>query len=325
MQIACPSPAEHAAFREIVDAEIRPGDGGTRAWDDFPVILGEENRSWTLVARTPAGEVAAGLACLVRPFTTSLGTVPIGGIGGVVTLPAHRGLGLSRRLQESMLAHLHRHNVPLAVLWTDQPEIYAGRGFAAAGWEHHLLLDGVDLPPATGVRAFRDEDTEAVAALYGDHAWHTVREPGDAGRLYGMAGTRGLIAVEAGTERITAAVFCGKGADFPDYVTEWSGEDGAILGLFRVARERGWASRVLVPPGGEPVLNAVAEVGGRWFAAASGLWALLDPADLRRRTAEAGLEPPAEDTPAAWLGTVGDDGRSRPGVLHVAIWGFDSV
>ncbi|MCP4572073.1 MAG: GNAT family N-acetyltransferase [bacterium] len=324
MQIACPSPAEHAAFRDLVNAEIRPGKGETRAWDDFPVILGEENRSWTLVARAPDGRLAAGLACLVRSFTTSLGILPIGGVGGVVTAQEFRGQGLSRRLQEAMLAHLHRHNVPLAVLWSDQPEIYAGRGFGPAGWEHHLLLEHVDLPVIDGAREYRPEDAEAVEELYASHPWRTVREPGDSRLLYGMPGTRGLVVAD-GDDRPVAAIFCGKGADFSGYVTEWSGEPWPVLGLFREARERGWASHVLVPPGGEKLLNAAAERGGRWFASVSGLWAVLDDRALRKAAEAADLAVPEDMVPAAWLGGVGDDGCSRPGLLHVAVWGFDSV
>lgn len=324
MQIACPTPAEHAAFLDLVNAEIRPGDGATRAWDDFPLALGESNLPWTLVARDDEGTIGAGLACLVRSFATSLGTVAVGGVGAVVTREEFRGQGLSRRLQEAMLAHLQRHNVPLAVLWSDRPEIYAGRGFVEAGWEHHLLLEGVEFPTPASLREYRGDDAETVGGLYAGHPWCTVREPGDARLLYGMPGTRGLVTVDD-DDRALAAVFCGKGADFPDYVTEWSGPTEAVLALFGEARRRGWASRVLVPPGGEPLLNAAAARGGRWFAAPSGLWNVLDPALLRGMAAAAGVTPPADDGAVAWLGHVGGDGRSVPGALHVAVWGFDSV
>jgi hypothetical protein len=253
-----------------------------------------------------------------------LGDLAVGGVGGVVTVEEFRGRGLSRRLQEAMLAHLHRHNVPLAVLWSDQPEVYAGRGFRPAGWEHHLLLEGVDTPPAPPLRAYVDEDAAAVEDLYAAHPWRTVREPGDSRLLYGMPGTRGLVAVDA-EDRPLAAVFCGKGADFPGYVAEWSGEEQAVLGLLGEARDRGWAARVLVPPGGEPLLNAAAGRGGRWFANVSGLWAVLDGGVLREAAGRTGVPAPPDDDPASWLGDVDDAGRSRRGPLHVAVWGFDSV
>ena len=67
------------------------------------------------------------------------------------------------------MALLARQDVPLAALWTDQPEIYAGRGFAPAGWEWHAGLESATLPDAApeGAR-FRDwapADAAAVAGL----------------------------------------------------------------------------------------------------------------------------------------------------------------
>ena len=59
----------------------------------------------------------------------------------------------------------------------------------------------------------------------------------------------GLVAVGE-DESVLAAVFCGKGADFPNYVAEWSGPIGLVVALLGEARRRQWAQHVLVPPGG---------------------------------------------------------------------------
>jgi GNAT superfamily N-acetyltransferase len=327
MHIANPGPGEHAGFRKLVNAEIRPDHGTTSAWDDFPLILDPANSGWTLVARTAEGAVVAGLAALIREYTTNCGRISVAGLGSVVTHPDHRGQGLSRALQDEMVARLRRQKVPLAVLWTDKPEIYAGRGFTTAGWEHHVVLDGADLPPDTRARAYVDSDADAVAALYAAHRWRTVRRPGDDARLYGMPGTRGLVAVDA-ADAVTAACFCGKGADFPGYVTEWSGALDRVVGLLGVVVERGWADHLLAPPGSEALVDALASRGASWFANPSGQWCVLDPAGLAKAARAAGVAPPADANAAdaaAWLGRVDSEGLPQPGPLHLAVWGFDSV
>ena len=324
MRIVNPSADEHAGFRALVDAEIRPGRAKTHAWDDFPLVLDPDNIPWTIVAVDPEAGMVAGLAALVREFTTNCGRIQVAGLGSVVTHPEHRGRGLSRALQDEMLARLRRHDVPLAVLWTDQPEIYSGRGFISAGWEHHVDLDGADLPEPGEVRDFVAADTEAVAALYRQHAWRTVRSVGDDARLYGMPGTRGRVV--PGPDGIpVAAVFCGKGADFPDYVTEWSGPVPQVMRLLAAVRRRGWASRVLAPPGSEALVDALTGCGGSWLAVPSGQWCVLDADQLRTAVSAAGMDPPGDADPGSWLGRVDDDGLPCPGVLHLAVWGFDSV
>ena len=226
-----------------------------------------------------------------------------------------------------MLERLRRQDVPLAVLWTDQPEIYAGRGFAAAGWEHHVDLGEVRWPPPPPleIRAYAADDAAAVGALQAGHPWRTIRQPGDDARLYGMPGTRGLVAV-ADDGRILAAVFCGKGADFPGYVLEWNGEPEAVLALLAAARRGGLADAILIPAGGEPLLERLAGLGAAWAVQPSGQWCVLRPDLLRAAAVSCGAAvPEASDVAAAWLGAPDGQGGVVPGPLAVAIWGFDSV
>ena len=77
MHIASISETDHADFLAIVNAEIRPDRANTNAWDDFPVILGLENREWCLGAYTSEGKLAAGLACLIRYFKASCGDIAL--------------------------------------------------------------------------------------------------------------------------------------------------------------------------------------------------------------------------------------------------------
>lgn len=328
MQIAGLTDAQHAEYLALVNAEIRPSGPGTSALDDFPLALGPDNLAWMLAATDGQGRLAGGIATLVRTFTTSCGNLAVGAVGSVVTRPDCRGRGLSARLQAAALDRLRRQEVPLAALWTDRPEIYAGRGFVPAGWEWHAGLESAALPEAApaGV-TFRDwlpADLPATEHLYDQHQWRTVRQPADGARLYGMPGTRGFVAEAGGVVR--AAVFCGKGADFPDYVTEWDGDHDLVLGLLGLARARALAAAVLVPAGEEAFAGRLAGLGALPLALPAGCWAVPRPDLLAAAAAGAGVAPPAAQQDArAWLGGVDAAGNVEPGPLALAVWGFDSV
>lgn len=328
MQIAGLTDAQHAEYLALVNAEIRPSGPGTTALDDFPLALGPDNLAWMLAATDQQGRVAGGIATLVRTFTTSCGNIAIGAVGSVVTRPDCRGQGLSARLQSAALAMLRQQMVPLAALWTDRPEIYAGRGFVPAGWEWHAGLDSATLPAAApaGVtlRDWRPDDLSATQHLYDQHRWRTLRREGDASRLYGMPGTRGLVAESGGVVR--AAVFCGKGADFPDYVTEWDGDHDLVLCLLGLAQARALATAVLVPAGEETFADRLAGLGALPLALPAGCWAVPRPDILAEAARGAGVATPtAPDDARAWLGGVDANGDVEPGPLALAVWGFDSV
>jgi len=311
-------------FLAFLDAGMRPQRGTTRAEDDFPVILSAENQEG-LYGLQDARGWAAGLAVLVRPLTSAAGAVQVAGIGSVVTRADRRGEGLSRRLQETVLGRLAGAGVALAVLWTDRPEIYAGRGFRPAGWEFHVDLTGArldDLQPAGAeIRPYHAADALAVGMLYGQHPLRTLREPGDDARLYGMPGTQGLVLARG--HDVLAYAFCGKGADFPGYVTEWGGAPEAVLHVLAAVRAHGLASHVLVPAGAEALLRALVPLGAGLMLVPSGCWAVLRP-DLLEQTCGPlrGLDP---RDPVTWLGQPGNDGTAAEGRIALAVWGFDSV
>jgi len=328
MEITSFTPDQFPEFLSLVDDQIRPPGSSTHVWEDYPLILGRENRDMIL-GICDQGRVAAGVACLVRQFQTSCGAVPVAGIGSVVTRPEFRGQGFSRALQNAMIDRLASENVPLAVLWTDQPEFYRGRGFVPAGWEFHVDMASMrsvtDFPEGFSCRAFGVEDSAAVATLYERHPFRTLRRPGDAVRLYTMPGTRGLVALGEG-EQVVASVFCGKGADFRDYVPEWSGPLGLVIPLLDESRRRGWARYLLAPPGAERLAEQLVRLGAEVTAQAAGHWLVIQPERLSRYLQGSGMgisRDPAD--PAAVLGTVGSDGVVIPGALSVAVWGFDSV
>ncbi len=331
MEVRAALPAEREQTLELMERALRPGGAATRVQDDFPVALRRDDRDGLLVA-VEGGRILSCLSSLVRPVATSLGVLRIAGVGSVATEAEWRGRGLSSRLQAELLARLRAAEVPLAVLWSDRPELYAGRGFRPAGCELHVDLarwrPGPE-PALDGGRArdYRPDDMADVERLYAGHPWRTLRRRGDAVALYGMPGTRGLV-LEGPDGAAVAYVFCGKGLDFPGYVVEWGGPVAGVLRLLAHARARAGARRVLVPAGAEGLAEALLAGGADVFALPSGLWAVLRPDLLARAAAAAGLPAPegaAALDARAWLGEVGQEGDPRPGPLRLAVWGFDSV
>jgi GNAT superfamily N-acetyltransferase len=322
---------EHARFVAFLEAGMRPEGGRTRVDEDFPVALGPGNLHG-LYGLWEGDDLVAGLAVLVRNLATSVGTLPVAGVGSVVTRQDRRGEGLSGRLQAAVLAELTRQGVPLAVLWTDRPDLYARRGFRAAGWEHHAEIGDADLhgfrPPGATCRPYTTRDLAAVVSQYDRHPWRTVRPAADHRALYGMPGTRGLV-LEDARGRLLAYAFAGKGEDFPGYVAEWGGAPGDVAAVLEEAVRRGWARRVLLPQGSEDLVTLLDARGAGRLAVASGMWAVLDASPLRRglgaQDPGALPLPERENDPRSWLGDVDDDGEIRPGPVRVAIWGLDSV
>ena len=329
MPIVNVSPADRPRFLELVNAEIRPDRAKTTAWDDFPVILGPENSSWQLIFKTDDGIIAGCIAALIRLHKTSCGEIPIAGVGSVVTHKDFRGKGISSALQNEMLKRLKGQNIPLGVLWTDQPEIYSGRGFVPAGWEIHASVTDLaisePLPEDFSIREFTPEDTLAVDSLFNHHILGTVREPGNSQEYYTMKGTRGFVLANQANE-VMGSVFCGKGGDFPDYICEWAGDTSVLPHLFQYVHKLGLADQVLIPAGAEELVNALVDMGSGWVALPSGNWVVIDPITLVELVKDSVDEIP-EDTadPVAWLGGVDPDGMPLMGALTTAVWGFDSV
>lgn len=315
-------------YLSLLDREYA-GDGAqTRYRDDFPLLLDPSNRNWIL-GICHEGRVVAGLSCLIRQMKTSCGTVPVAGIGGVLTIPEFQGRGFSRSLQEALRKRLEAANVPLAVLWTDRPDIYRNQGFSPAGWEFHADL--ADLRPhgrklpGYDIQPYRPEYEPAISLIYTYHYSWTLRHPGDAQRLYGMPGTRGLVAVGE-NDTVAAAVFCGKGVDFQDYVVEWAGARGLVLALLEEVQHRGWARNVLIPAGGMPLAAGLVNRGAVVTARTSGCWSVIQPEQLSHYLQRAGQEAPKNSTdPRNFLGAVDDEGVVVPGPLTIGVWGFDSV
>jgi len=140
-----------------------------------------------------------------------------------------------------------------------------------------------------------------------------------------MPGTRGLVATGENGQ-VVATAFCGKGADFRNYVLEWGGPAGLVIPLLAEARRREWARHLLAPAGGELLAGKLSGLGATVIARETGHWLVVQPEQISRYLQGAGMGAPGNPAdPTAILGTVGSDGVVVPGVLTAAVWGFDSV
>ena len=284
-------PAENPRFVGFVDACFgRPAGSSLR--QDFPTSLAVDNHRHQFVGRV-GGQWACAASALIRRWRTSAGPVEVAAVGCFATDPRWRGQGLSARLQDFVLERLRREGVDWAVLWTDRPEYYRGRGFASAGQEWHALLRGFEAPPwPPGVtwRIGGPEDAAAVHALYLQHALRSERTLGDTAAHLRPGTTRLFVAEDA--SGVCAYACVGKGADFGGFVLEYGGPVELVHSLWAVAAADG-AQQVLVPEGAASfATGAAADLPALRKAAA---WVL----DLSRR-----VDPRA----AAW-----------------AVWGFDSA
>lgn len=325
MAIRTVRPDEHPEFLAFCNAGMRPAGAETRVEDDFPVAFCLDNLHGLFGIRDEKGWVA-GLSVLKRTLTTDDGAVAVAAIGSVVTRDDRRGDGLSSFLQTSVLGRLTAEGVALAVLWSDKPAIYAGRGFVAAGWEYHLDMTEAHLSDlgAIGraeVRRAEPSDHVAIAMLYARHRLRTLREPGDDALLYGMPGTTGLVLAEG--RDVRAYAFCGKGEDFRGYAAEWGGTTREVLAVLAEARRLGLASRVLVPAGCRELLDEALRRGAYCALWPCGLWKVLRPEAMPVADESTGFV--GMDDPRAWLGYPGSDGRPVHGRVQVAVWGLDSV
>lgn len=248
---------ENRRFVAFLDACFGRPDGRSLR-RDFPTALAEENHPYHYVLESEGRWVSAASA-LVRDWKTSQGPVRTACVGCFSTPPNERGKGFSRRLQSAMIRSLEAEGVDWLALWTDRPELYAGRGFHAAGQELHGLLTDVPWPQVGADETVRKAglmDVPAMHALYLRHTLRAQRPPEHLAAHLTPPSTEAFVLERRG--RIEAYCCVGKGEDFPGFVVEYGGAADAVHVLWGEARRRG-AEQVLVPKGADVYLEGRAE------------------------------------------------------------------
>jgi GNAT superfamily N-acetyltransferase len=284
-------PEENREFVAFVDACFGLPEGVSLR-DAFPAVLSPANHRHHFEAAIGGRRVSAATAW-VRPWITSSGRIVVACVGNFSTAPAHRGQGLSGRLQSFVLDALRDQGVDWAVLWTDRPALYVRRGFQALGHEVHGDLTSVEWPacaPGDTVRAAGPADAPAMLALYEQHPLRAERQVEDF-ELHLWPSTSKSWVLER-DERIVAYAALGKGADFPGYVHEFGGAPNDVHVLWGEAVAHG-AHSVLLPRGTDRYCTGAA-------------------ASMVGTTREAAM-------------IVRLSGGPRPEATDFAVWGFDSA
>lgn len=225
---------------------------------DFPLALGRSNLGHIYLGTIDDSVVCAGSA-LVRNWHTSAGILRTACLGSLSTPRDFRGRGYNAALQQWMLDRLQEEDVDWALLWSDQPEVYRGRGFVPLGREQHGRLNSREWPQLpSGLRlAIADtRDAAALLELYQQHPWRCERSLEDMqGHLHARNSTV-LMLLEGRELRAYAALE--KGQDFRHYVHEYGGAVELVHALWGEAARRGMEN-VLIPEGAERYLEGAAE------------------------------------------------------------------
>lgn len=287
------SDAEHEGVLHLVDHAFHLGGIG-RLRQTFPTALGKSNLARLYVGELD-GQVVCAAAALVRNWVTTRGVLRTACLGSFATHPRWTGQGLSSALQTHCLERARDAGAAWAVLFTDRPKLYAGRGFHPCGVERLCDLQAAAWPaPPRGarVRPARPADARALLDLYLRHRLRAERPLADLQAHLEAGGSRIEVLEMQGRIRAYAAV--GKGADFEAVVCEYAGPAALVHPLWGRAAAAG-ARAVLVPGGAEEYLTGPA----------SAMWVQTRPAALA-----VALKP----------AQIGDLTQ-----LGFAVWGFDSA
>ncbi len=220
------------AAEALLDSVLR--DGAHCLGEEFPLVFGE-HAPGRLITVEEEGRPVAALALLERILQCGSHRLPVGLIGSVATDPAYRGRGLATRALEEAQAVLLRSGAAFALLWADDPQFYAARGWIPVGTEVDYVLSPelVPLLPERGrVRPARSDDATAMHALYCAHETRVERSLAESRSLFAAPGMRTLVLEREG---VVCAYACeGRGADLQGVVHEWSGTALDVLTAVRV-------------------------------------------------------------------------------------------
>ncbi len=218
----------------LMQRVLRPG-GDLAA--EYPTVLGPEARGevhW--VGSVDLPEAASAFEVVtVRGGPRAL---RLGLVGSVCTAERSRGRGHASALLDFASERALEAGCDALMLWADDSEFYARRGFEEVGTELDVSFRAeqlIDLPRVPARFAGAAEAPELIE-LYRRHAARTERDVASFARLLNGPGLETLVAWDG--RRCRAYAVCGRGADLQGVVHEWGGEPEAVLGLVRAHGER---------------------------------------------------------------------------------------
>ncbi|MEO6710991.1 MAG: GNAT family N-acetyltransferase [Planctomycetota bacterium] len=252
----------------LMERCLRPAGAASLA-AEFPLVF-EERFSGRVVTYQEQGDVRSTCALLVRDLVIEQSRLRVGLIGSVATQPSWRGRGLASRVLEAAEHSLAREGCAIALLWADDPEFYAARGYRTIGWEIDFVLTFESLATIVSdatLRALAPDDVAAIHRLYSRHAARTDRSEAETAALLECPGMTTLVLQR---DRDVAAYAClGRGGDFANTVHEWGGGEDDVIALIaeharrlRPPDPRG-SIAVIAPPGARRMRQRMEALGAQ--------------------------------------------------------------
>lgn len=171
---------------------------------------------------------------------TPLTILKVGAIGSVVTDPAFRNQGLTRKNIENCLHLANEQECDLAVLWTDQFDLYRKFGFELAGFDFSYIMEDLELSKIKVNSAKNNNikflhnakvDPDALLKLYSQHTVHALRNIEDFRHFLKIPNSN-LYTAWSNDNKLLAYAAEGKGLDLLNYVHEWGGQVEVLTDLF---------------------------------------------------------------------------------------------
>ena len=280
------APASEEALR-LMGRVLR--DGADLA-PEYPLVFGSV-ASGNVVALHEDGRVRSACAVLTRELAVAGHDLAVGLIGSVATDAEHRGRGLATRVLDAAETTLRDAGCLLALLWADEPEFYARRGYAEVGREVVVLLapELADLlPSASRVRELdAARDADAVHSLYMRHRRRVRRSARETAASIAAPGVRTFVAECHG--RVVAYACEGRGKDLAGVVHEWGGAPHDVQACLRahLAARAGHddALFLLAPHAENELVRSLVRVGASAFTGVLAQGKLLDPDGALERIA----------------------------------------
>ena len=226
---------------------LRPGG---ELCAEYPLVFGEDGPG-DVFSICEGGQTLSACAVLERELIYPGGRVRVGFIGSVATHTDARGRGLATQLLCDAEDALRERGCEYALLWADEPEFYARRGYALDGEETDFLLNDVCLdvaPLGLSVRPLFAGEEERLHDLYNGHGARVERSLDETKRLLACPQMRILLATRSG--EVVSYVCFGRGADLGGVAHEWGGESEGVLACLADLLESSDSVFVMAP--GEP-------------------------------------------------------------------------
>ena len=255
-------------FLELIDEWLLPGAfyGVQHTWPQ----LYRSDGDGRFCALFDGARLVSQCAFRIANARTAAGPRRIALLGSVVTDPDFRGQGLAQRVVRATLETVRHEGADLAVLWAEEPGLYARCGFAPGAEETCCVVEAT-----TGLRAgdfVRQATIHDHPRLHELHAQKPLGVERSLRMMSALLSTPGLSTFVLERDGAVVAYACtGKGADLHGWWHEFGGSDEDVAELLPRALELAGQPQALaiVPPYRHalvrelgPACIDVAQVGG---------------------------------------------------------------